>query len=104
MRAGLRRVNVSLDSLAPDRFFQLTRRDSLAQVLDGLEAPSATRSCARSRSTSSRCKDFTEDEVLRFAEFARQHPYEVRFIEFMPLDADQEWTATACCRTRRSAR
>ena len=37
-------------------------------------------------------KDFTEDEVLRFAEFARQHPYEVRFIEFMPLDADRSWT------------
>ena len=37
-------------------------------------------------------KDFTEDEVLRFAEFARQNPYEVRFIEFMPLDADHAWT------------
>jgi GTP 3',8-cyclase len=37
-------------------------------------------------------KDFTEDEVLRFAEFARRHPYEVRFIEFMPLDADRSWT------------
>ena len=37
-------------------------------------------------------KDFTEDEVLRFAEFARQNPYEVRFIEFMPLDADRAWT------------
>ena len=37
-------------------------------------------------------KDFTEDEVVRFAEFARKHPYEVRFIEFMPLDADRTWS------------
>ena len=37
-------------------------------------------------------KDFTEDEVLRFAEFARRKPYEIRFIEFMPLDADRAWS------------
>ena len=37
-------------------------------------------------------KDFTEDEVVRFAEFARKHPYEVRFIEFMPLDGDRSWS------------
>ena len=47
-------------------------------------------------------RDFTEDEVVRFAEFARKHPYEVRFIEFMPLDADRHGTRTACCPTRRS--
>ena len=105
MRAGLRRVNVSLDALAPDRFFQLTRRNSLQQVLEGLAAAERTPSCARSRSTSSRCKDFTEDEVVRFAEFARKHPYEVRFIEFMPLDADRAWIARPrAARTRRSAR
>jgi cyclic pyranopterin phosphate synthase len=90
--AGLRRVNVSLDSLAPDRFFQLTRRDSLAQVLEGLEAAQRHPELRPIKVNVVALKDFTEDEVLRFAEFARRHPYEVRFIEFMPLDADRAWT------------
>jgi cyclic pyranopterin phosphate synthase len=92
VRAGLRRVNVSLDSLAPDRFFQLTRRDSLHQVLEGLEAAQLHPELRPIKVNVVALKDFTEDEVLRFAEFARQHPYEVRFIEFMPLDADRTWT------------
>jgi cyclic pyranopterin phosphate synthase len=92
VRAGLRRVNVSLDSLAPDRFFQLTRRDSLAQVLEGLEAAQQYPELRPIKVNVVALKDFTEDEVLRFAEFARQNPYEVRFIEFMPLDADRSWT------------
>jgi cyclic pyranopterin phosphate synthase len=90
--AGLRRVNVSLDSLAPDRFFQLTRRDSLHQVLEGLEAAQRYEQLRPIKVNVVALKDFTEDEVLRFAEFARQNPYEVRFIEFMPLDADRAWT------------
>jgi cyclic pyranopterin phosphate synthase len=90
--AGLKRINVSLDSLAPDRFFQLTRRDSLAQVLEGLEAAQAHPELRPIKVNVVALKDFTEDEVLRFAEFARQNPYEVRFIEFMPLDADRAWT------------
>src|SRR3954454_18931521 len=101
VRAGLRRVNVSLDALAQDRFFQLTRRDSLHQVLQGLEAgPAPPGLEAAQRHPELRpikvnvvaLKDFTEAEVLRFAEFARRHPYEVRFIEFMPLDADRAWS------------
>jgi cyclic pyranopterin phosphate synthase len=90
--AGLRRVNVSLDALAPDRFFQLTRRDSLAQVLEGLEAAQRHPELRPIKVNVVALRDFTEDEVLRFAEFARQHPYEVRFIEFMPLDADRTWS------------
>jgi cyclic pyranopterin phosphate synthase len=90
--AGLKRINVSLDSLAPDRFFQLTRRDSLAQVLEGLEAAQRHPELRPIKVNVVALKDFTEDEVLRFAEFARRHPYEVRFIEFMPLDADRAWT------------
>jgi len=92
VRAGLRRVNVSLDSLAQDRFFQLTRRDSLHQVLEGLEAAQEHPELRPIKVNVVALKDFTEDEVLRFAEFARRHPYEVRFIEFMPLDADRAWT------------
>jgi cyclic pyranopterin phosphate synthase len=92
VRAGLRRVNVSLDALAPDRFFQLTRRDSLAQVLDGLEAAEAYPELRPIKVNVVAIRGFTEDEVLRFAEFARRKPYEIRFIEFMPLDADREWS------------
>ena len=90
--AGLRRVNVSLDSLAPDRFFQLTRRDSLAQVLEGLEAAERHPELRPIKVNAVALRDFTEDEVVAFAEFARRKPYEVRFIEFMPLDADREWS------------
>jgi len=89
--AGLRRVNVSLDALAADRFFQLTRRDSLGRVLDGLKAAQAHPELRPIKVNAVALRGFTEDEVLRFARFAREEPYEIRFIEFMPLDADQEW-------------
>jgi cyclic pyranopterin phosphate synthase len=92
VRAGLRRVNVSLDALAPDRFFQLTRRNSLQKVLDGLAAAERHPELRPIKVNVVALKDFTEDEVVRFAEFARKHPYEVRFIEFMPLDADRTWS------------
>jgi cyclic pyranopterin phosphate synthase len=92
VRAGLRRVNVSLDALAPDRFFQLTRRNSLQQVLDSLAAAERYPELRPIKVNVVALKDFTEDEVVRFAEFARKHPYEVRFIEFMPLDADRTWS------------
>jgi cyclic pyranopterin phosphate synthase len=90
--AGLRRVNVSLDALAPDRFFQLTRRDSLAQVLEGLEAAQAHPELRPIKVNVVALRDFTEAEVVRFAEFARSEPYVIRFIEFMPLDADRSWS------------
>ena len=93
VRAGLKRINVSLDSLAPDRFFQLTRRDSLAQVLEGLEAAESHPELRPIKVNVVALKDFTEDEVVRFADFARRTPYVVRFIEFMPLDADRTWSA-----------
>jgi GTP 3',8-cyclase len=92
VRAGLRRVNVSLDSLAPDRFFQLTRRDSLAQVLRGLDAAQQHPELRPIKVNVVALRDFTEDEVIRFAEFARSEPYVIRFIEFMPLDADRSWS------------
>jgi cyclic pyranopterin phosphate synthase len=92
VRAGLRRINVSLDSLAADRFFQLTRRDSLGRVLAGLAAAQAHPELRPIKVNVVALRGFTEEEVVRFAEFARTEPYEVRFIEFMPLDADQAWT------------
>jgi cyclic pyranopterin phosphate synthase len=91
VEAGLKRLNVSLDSLARDRFFELTRRDALEEVLAGLEAAEAYPQLRPIKVNAVALRDFTEDEALRFAELARRKPYEVRFIEFMPLDADRTW-------------
>jgi GTP 3',8-cyclase len=92
--AGLRRLNVSLDSLAADRFFELTRRDAFAEVLAGLEAAEAYPQLRPIKVNAVAIRGFTEDEALRFADLARRKPYEVRFIEFMPLDGGKEWDAS----------
>ena len=89
--AGLKRLNVSLDSLVRDRFFALTRRDALDEVLAGLEAAEAYPALRPIKVNAVALRDFSEEEALRFAELARRKPYEVRFIEFMPLDADRTW-------------
>jgi cyclic pyranopterin phosphate synthase len=89
--AGLKRVNVSLDALAEDAFFRLTRRHALPRVLAGLHAAQAHPELRPIKVNAVALRGFTEDEVLRFAAFAREKPFEVRFIEFMPLDADQAW-------------
>jgi cyclic pyranopterin phosphate synthase len=91
--AGLRRINVSLDSLSRDRFFQITRRDSLPQVIEGLETLERFPELGTVKVNCVAMRGFTEDEVLPFAELARRKPYQVRFIEFMPLDADHAWSA-----------
>ncbi len=92
VEAGIKRVNVSIDSLARDRFFQITRRDSLPRVLGGLAAIGAFEQVRPIKVNAVAMRDFTEDEVLRFADLARTTSYQVRFIEFMPLDADRAWT------------
>ena len=89
--AGIQRVNVSIDSLQRDRFFQMTRRDALPRVLDGLEALAAHPEVDPIKVNAVAIRDFTEDEVGRFCEFARSTRYQVRFIEFMPLDGDRSW-------------
>ncbi|HEX8065539.1 MAG TPA: GTP 3',8-cyclase MoaA [Thermoleophilaceae bacterium] len=93
--AGLRRINVSLDTLQRDRFFELTRRDSLAQVLRGLEAIGRHPEVAPVKVNAVALRGFTEAEALPFAEFARRTSFQVRFIEFMPLDADRAWSEDA---------
>jgi GTP 3',8-cyclase len=90
--AGLRRINVSLDSLSRDRFFQITRRDSLPRVIAGLEALERYPELSPIKVNCVAMRGFTEDEVLPFARLARRKPYQVRFIEFMPLDADHAWS------------
>ena len=91
VRAGIGRVNVSIDSLQRDRFFELTRRDALPQVLRGLEAIAAHPEVRPIKVNAVAIRDFTEAEVERFCEFARSTDFQVRFIEFMPLDADRAW-------------
>jgi cyclic pyranopterin phosphate synthase len=91
VRAGVGRFNVSIDSLQRDRFFEMTRRDALPRVLRGLEALARFPEAHPIKVNAVAMRGFTEDEVLPFARFAREHPYEVRFIEFMPLDGDRAW-------------
>src|SRR3954470_9753270 len=90
--SGINRFNVSIDSLQRARFYEMTRRDALPQVLAGLEALGRFPEAHPIKVNAVAMRGFTEDEALPFAEFARSHPYEVRFIEFMPLDADHNWT------------
>ena len=91
-QAGLKRINVSVDSLQRDRFFQITRRDSLPQVLRGLEAIGAHPELHPIKVNAVAMRGFSEEEALPFAEFARSTSYQVRFIEFMPLDGDHAWS------------
>ena len=89
--AGLRRINISLDTLRADRFRQLTRRDRLDTVLGAIE-----RACASPldpvKVNVVTMRGFNDDELLDFAAFARALPCVVRFIEFMPLEAGDVWS------------
>jgi GTP 3',8-cyclase len=89
--AGLKRINVSLDTLQHDRFHQIARRRGLDEVLAGLEELEHHPSISPIKVNVVAMRDFTESEVVAFAELARRKPYVVRFIEFMPLDADGNW-------------
>ncbi len=91
VEAGLRRINVSLDTLSHTRFTELARRDALDQVLAGLEEAERYPELRPIKVNCVAIKDFTEEEVPALAELARRKPYVVRFIEFMPLDADEVW-------------
>ena len=93
VQAGVDRFNVSVDSLQRDRFYELTRRDALPQVLRGLELLASFPEAHPIKINAVAIRGFTEEEVLPFAVLARETSYEVRFIEFMPLDADRAWSA-----------
>lgn len=88
--AGLDRINVSLDSLKPERFFAITRRDELHNVLAGIaEAQIAGFSPMKVNAVVERGAN--DDEILDLVRYGRDNNVEVRFIEFMPLDATNEW-------------
>ncbi|MCP2261763.1 cyclic pyranopterin phosphate synthase [Streptoalloteichus tenebrarius] len=90
--AGLDRVNVSLDTLRPERFLRLTRRDRLPDVLSGLRAASAA-GLTPVKVNVVVWRGFNDDEIVPLAEFCVEHGYQVRFLEQMPLDAQREWSA-----------
>ena len=89
--AGLRRINISLDSLRADRFEQLTRRNDLTRVLEGIEA-ALVAGFSPVKVNVVVMKGINDDEIVDFAHFGRERGVVVRFIEFMPLDADEIWT------------
>src|SRR4030042_3512912 len=88
--AGLRHLNVSLDTLKPHRYLRITGRDNLADVLAGLERLEALGfhpvkiNCVA-------LKGINDDELLDLALLAREHPFQMRFIELMPMASPQEW-------------
>lgn len=92
-RAGLGRVNVSLDSLDARRFAEVTRRDALPRVLEGIQAAQRA-GLDPVKVNVVLMRGVNDDEVVAFARFGRERGVEVRFIEFMPLDADQAWSAS----------
>ncbi|MDH4171024.1 MAG: GTP 3',8-cyclase MoaA [Acidimicrobiia bacterium] len=89
--AGLKRINISLDSLRADRFEELTRRDDLAAVLAGVDA-ALTAGLSPVKINAVMMRGVNDDELLDFARYGRERGVTVRFIEFMPLDADGDWT------------
>jgi cyclic pyranopterin phosphate synthase len=89
-QAGLRRINVHLDTLDQDRFIQITRRDVLAQVLEGIAL------CRRLgyspiKINAVALKNLVEPDIVPLAHYGRENGFEIRYIEFMPLDAQRLW-------------
>jgi cyclic pyranopterin phosphate synthase len=89
--SGLRRINISLDSLDCAKFERITRTKSFATVMHGIEAAQKSR-LAPAKVNAVLVRGLNDDEVESFAEFARERGVIMRFIEFMPLDADRHWT------------
>lgn len=88
--AGLDRVTVSVDSLIRHRFAELTLRDAFDEVMRGLDA-AAAHGLGPIKINTVMMRGSNEEEAVAFAELARRTGYEVRFIEYMPLDAQDEW-------------
>lgn len=89
-QAGLQRLNISLDGLREATFQRITRRRGLEQVLAGIAA-AQRQGFRKIRLNAVAIRGITEDEIVPLARFARQQRLELRFIEFMPLDAERRW-------------
>jgi cyclic pyranopterin phosphate synthase len=88
--AGLRRLNISLDALSAEKFKQITRREGYERVLEGIFTAQRV-GFKKIKLNAVAIRGLTEEEVVPLGEFGRRHRLEVRFIEFMPLDADDAW-------------
>jgi GTP 3',8-cyclase len=88
--AGLRRLNIHLDTLDRQRFTRITRRDELGRVLEGIEAAKAA-GFERLKLNAVVVKGLTDQDVVPMARYCRENGIEPRFIEFMPLDAQHIW-------------
>ncbi|PIR01220.1 MAG: GTP 3',8-cyclase MoaA [Nitrospinae bacterium CG11_big_fil_rev_8_21_14_0_20_45_15] len=89
-KAGLKRLNVSLDALDPEKFRDVNRKDCLSEVLNGLEA--AKKAGFKSiKINAVAMRNFSETEIMSLVDMGRTEGFEMRFIEFMPLDSDQVW-------------
>ena len=95
--SGLTRLNVSLDTLDETTFQRISRRGGLQRVLDGIFAARAA-GFAKIRLNALAIRDVTENDIVPLAAFAREHDLELRFIEYMPLDAVGGWQATQVLR------
>jgi cyclic pyranopterin phosphate synthase len=93
-RAGLSRINVSLDTLQRDKFRSITKRDELDSVLEGIEAAVAV-GLQPVKVNAVVQRGVNDDEIVALAEYGREQGVEVRFIEFMPLDAQGHWMSDA---------
>jgi cyclic pyranopterin phosphate synthase len=89
-RAGLQRLNISLDTLIEDVFRQISRREGLDRVLAGIAAAQDA-GFERIRLNAVAIHGLTEQEIVPLARFARDRGLELRFIEYMPLDAEEHW-------------
>jgi len=90
--AGLSRVNVSLDTLRPERFKELTRRGGLERVLAGIAAAEKAGMLPIKLNVIP-FADFNDDEIVDFARLTLEHPWDVRFIEFMPISSDLDYAS-----------
>jgi GTP 3',8-cyclase len=90
-QAGLRRLNVHLDTLDRDRFLRITRRDDLGKVLDGLDTAQRL-GFGPIKINAVAVKNLVESDLVPLVRFGRERGFEVRFIEFMPLDAQGLWS------------
>jgi cyclic pyranopterin phosphate synthase len=89
-QAGLRRLNVSLDALDPVKFKQITRREGFEKVIEGLTTAREV-GFEKIKINAVSMRGITESEIIPFGRLARETGMEIRFIEFMPLDAERAW-------------
>ncbi|WP_419785292.1 GTP 3',8-cyclase MoaA [Pseudodesulfovibrio sp.] len=91
--AGVRRINISLDTMDPEKFARITGRDLFSRVRESIDRCLATDVCLKVNAVA--MKGVNDDEVSAFVELARTHPMDVRFIEFMPVGLENGWKDSA---------